>query len=50
MDDNQVLTHAKGLIDYKFYCFNGTPKFLYISQGLEGDHTLAKMNFLDMNL
>lgn len=37
------------LVDYKFYCFQGVPKFLYISQGLGGDHKLAKMNFLDLN-
>lgn len=38
-----------GLIDYKFYCFNGEPKFLYVSQGLDGDHALAKMNFVDLD-
>lgn len=34
--------------DYKFYCFNGIPKFLYVSQGLVYDHSL-KVNFYDMN-
>ncbi len=37
-----------GLTDYKFYCFNGEPKFLYISKGLE-DHSTALMTFLDMD-
>ena len=36
-----------GLMDYKFYCFNGVPKFLYISKGLE-NHKTANMNFLDL--
>ncbi|MCH8571897.1 hypothetical protein LSI54_11105 [Nesterenkonia sp. AY15] len=34
-----------GMTDYKFYCFNGEPKFLYVSQGLH-DHETAKMIFL----
>lgn len=38
---------GKGLIDYKFFCFNGTPKFLYISEGLE-NHETASISFLDM--
>lgn len=36
-----------GLIDYKFYCFNGEPKFLYVSQGLE-DHETAQISFFDL--
>lgn len=36
------------LKDYKFYCFNGQPKFLYISEGLE-NHQTAKISFFDMN-
>lgn len=36
------------LKDYKFYCFNGTPKYLYVSEGLE-NHQTAKMEFFDMN-
>lgn len=34
------------LIDYKFFCFNGEPKFLYISQGLWHE---SRISFLDMN-
>lgn len=35
------------IVDYKFYCFNGVPQFLYISQGLE-DHSTARISFLTM--
>ncbi len=41
MEDNS----GNGLRDYKFYCFNGEPKFLYISEGLE-DHSTAKISFV----
>ena len=37
-----------GLIDYKFYCFDGEPKFLYISKGLE-DHATANISFLNLD-
>ena len=33
--------------DYKFYCFNGIPKFLYVGQGLTIDHSL-KIDYYDM--
>lgn len=36
------------LRDYKFYCFNGEPKFLYVSEGL-ADHSTAKLSFLNMD-
>lgn len=36
------------LIDYKFFCFNGTPVFLYISKGLEF-HETASISFFDLN-
>ena len=36
----------KGLVDYKFYCFDGDPKFLYVSQGLE-NHETARISFLN---
>lgn len=38
----------QSLKDYKFYCFNGEPKYLYVSEGLE-DHSTAKISFFDMN-
>ena len=37
-----------GLTDYKFYCFNGEPKFLYVSQGME-NHATASVSFLTMD-
>lgn len=36
------------LIDYKFYCFNGKPEFLYISEGLE-NHQTARISFVTMD-
>ncbi len=36
------------IIDYKFYCFNGEPLFLYCGQGLTTDHSL-KIDFYDLN-
>lgn len=38
----------KELRDYKFYCFNGEPKFLYLSEGLE-NHASAHVSFLDLD-
>ena len=37
----------KDLTDYKFYCFNGEPKFLYVSSGLS-DHSTAKINYVSL--
>lgn len=36
------------LTDYKFYCFDGKPAFLYVSSGLE-DHSTARISFLTLN-
>ena len=41
-DDNQ-----KSIRDYKFFCFNGKPEIMYISEGLE-NHQTASMSFFDM--
>lgn len=38
----------KSMRDYKFFCFGGRPKIMYISEGLE-DHKTASMSFFDMN-
>lgn len=38
----------KRLFDYKFYCFNGEPKYLYISEGLE-NHETARISFLTLD-
>lgn len=37
-----------GLKDYKFYCFNGVPMFLYVSSGLD-NHETAKISFFDLD-
>lgn len=39
--------HA-ALTDYKFYCFNGTPRYLYVSTGME-NHKTARVSFVDTN-
>ncbi len=43
-NDNLV----QGLTDYKFYCFNGKPQYLYISRGLE-NHRTACISFLKLD-
>ncbi|MCQ2354285.1 MAG: glycosyl transferase [Clostridia bacterium] len=47
MSDSGVADN-EGLTDYKFYCFNGEPKFLYISRGLE-HHPTARISFLTLD-
>lgn len=37
-----------GVTDYKFYCFNGEPQFLYVSKGLE-DHKTARISFVSLD-
>lgn len=39
---------SEGLTDYKFYCFDGKPKYLYVSQGLD-NHATALISFLTMD-
>ena len=34
--------------DYKFFCFNGNAKLMYLSEGLE-DHSTAGISFYDMD-
>lgn len=48
--EGDVLCSARssGLIDYKFYCFNGEPRFLYVSQGLD-NHATARISFLSLD-
>lgn len=41
-------TKNKSMRDYKFFCFNGLPKIMYISEGLE-NHLTAHISFYDMN-
>lgn len=35
----------RGQTDYKFYCFGGEPRYLYVSRGLE-DHATARISFV----
>ena len=39
---------GRQLVDYKFYCFGGEPKFLYVSCGLE-HHETASISFLTLD-
>ncbi len=41
--------NSKTMRDYKFFCFNGKPEIMYLSEGLE-DHKTARMSFYDMNM
>lgn len=43
-DDQQ-----ESLYDYKFYCFNGEPKFLYLALGGAGNLKNLRMNFLNFD-
>ena len=36
------------LTDYKFYCFNGKPLFLYVSSGLE-KHSTARISYVTLD-
>ncbi|MDK4377291.1 ATP-grasp fold amidoligase family protein [Enterococcus faecium] len=47
----EYLEDSKGstcLTDYKFYCFHGTPHYLYVSTGME-DHSTARISFLTLD-
>ncbi len=48
-DDKLLSDHKKGLVeetvDYKFYCFNGEPEFLYVSKGFE-NHARTRITFM----
>lgn len=39
---------ASELKDYKFFCFNGKPKFLYVSEGME-NHRTARLSFVTLD-
>ena len=36
------------LVDYKFFCFDGVPRLMYLSEGLD-NHQTARMSFFDMD-
>ncbi len=40
--------NGEELIDYKFFCFGGDPKFVYVSQGLS-NHATASLSYLWMD-
>ena len=40
--------NSNDMRDYKFFCFNGEPKLMYLSEGLE-NHSTARISFYDMN-
>lgn len=42
-------SRSEETVDYKFFCFNGEPKYLYISENLS-NHSLAAISFYDMEL
>ncbi|WP_026519701.1 ATP-grasp fold amidoligase family protein [Butyrivibrio sp. FCS006] len=44
----ELLSDSTGIIDYKFYCFNGNPQFLYISRGLD-NHETAEIDYLKLD-
>lgn len=44
----EAIMVINGLTDYKFYCFNGVPKYLYVSNGMD-NHETARLSFLTMN-
>ena len=43
-----LLDTGGGIADYKFYCFNGKPQFLYVSKGLDR-HLTARISFLTLD-
>lgn len=43
-----ICDNGKGLIDYKFFCFDGEPRFIYVSQGLD-NHSTARISFYDLD-
>ena len=40
--------NSSSMKDYKFFCFNGKPEIMYLSEGLE-NHKTAEMSFFDMD-
>lgn len=43
-DSQETNGEEESLKDYKFYCFNGEPQYLYISDHMD-DHTKARISF-----
>ena len=47
--EHRLKNNGRGLRDYKFYCFDGAPRYLYISEGLE-NHSTAHISFYDIDM
>ena len=47
MEDNEDVADL-GLIDYKFFCFNGIPKFAYVARGAAKAFK-SKINMMDLD-
>ena len=39
---------TKNIIDYKFYCFNGNPKFILAKKALENNESIIIKNYYDL--
>lgn len=37
------------LVDYKFFCFNGTPRFLYVASSRQGKNEDARFDYYDLS-
>lgn len=48
LKDNSNKDKCEEIRDYKIFCFEGEPKIMYISEGLE-NHSTASMSFFDMD-
>ncbi len=48
MEDFPVEEKTHSLKDYKFFCFNGNPEFLYLSEGLE-NHDTARISYVTLD-
>ena len=46
--EEYLSNNNQDIVDYKFYCFNGVPKFLYVSEGLS-NHQTASISFLTLD-
>lgn len=40
---------GNNILDYKFFCFKGVPKFLYISRAVNGSHHGMKAEFFNLD-
>lgn len=47
LPNKPLFFNQNGLTDYKFYCFGGEPRFLYVSENLS-DHENSCMAFFDL--